>query len=627
MIRPQSLTPGSRFGRYNIIRLVGTGGTGAVYEAEHVGLKKRVAIKVLLPELAQRRDHQERFLREGEASSRVHHPHVVDVNDVGIVAEMPYLVMEYLEGRDLASLIAEQGHLPVEQLADLMVPTCAALAEAHRQGVIHRDLKPANIFLVNDPLHGLQPKIVDFGISKITDGEEMGLTTAGALLGTPSYMSPEQAKADPSISARTDQYSLGVIMLEAATGQRAFKATSMYEMLTKIVSGVFEPPRALRAEIPPEFEAIILRAMRTEPEERYPSMLDLGLALLPFAGERTRLVWDPVLRQGGRLSTSVPPRVSGGPRSTPAVPVLAPEPRSNALVIGAGVMGVLAVGVALGLFFRPSSEVLMVPPPAPHPVIAPAAAPRPSPSPRQTPSQRPSQTPTATASPSLAKVQTSTPAAAAPLAQAIAPTPTPTPTPTASPSPTPHRADCPAVTVSKAEIKLSGGKTLQLPLQRRGEILVVLDAEVGRKCPRFALTIDPAVPYAVAYPTIATLLQHTRAGVEIATDGAPIVVPAGLGAASINMLAVEITERELRFRVLVGGELPKRGSPLAEATRPLARRDTEALGRRLDALAQALPREHVVYLGATAAVPFAEVRAAAAVITSRFAELRLSWIE
>src|SRR4029077_11078898 len=141
-----TLRPGTMLGRYEIRRLVGQGGMGCVYEAQHRDLKKRVAIKTLLPSLSSNADAKERFLREGEAASRIRHPHVVDVTDVGSQGSVIYLVMEYLEGEDLARLLARQGCLTPAQAADIMLPVAAAIATAHEQGVIHRDLKPENIF-------------------------------------------------------------------------------------------------------------------------------------------------------------------------------------------------------------------------------------------------------------------------------------------------------------------------------------------------------------------------------------------------------------------------------------------------------------------------------------------------
>src|SRR5688500_6866466 len=187
------LQPGTKFGRYSIVRRLGTGGMGAVYEGLHPTLKKRVAIKVLHRRYADSELAVARFMREGEAASRIQHPNVVDVFDVGLETGMPYLVMEYLEGESLGALIDRIGRLEPQQTADVMLPVCAAVAAAHEAGVIHRDLKPENIFLAKARLGAAEPKVLDFGISKVT-GEigQLALTGTAAFLGSPYYVSPEQ---------------------------------------------------------------------------------------------------------------------------------------------------------------------------------------------------------------------------------------------------------------------------------------------------------------------------------------------------------------------------------------------------------------------------------------------------
>lgn len=287
----QLLKPGATIGRYEITRAIGAGGMGAVFEATHSDLKKRVAIKVLLPEMASNPELRTRFIREGEASARIRHPHVVDVYDVGYQDGIAFLVMEYLEGGDLSALLKKSGPLGEEAIANIMLPVCAAIAAAHREQVIHRDLKPANIFLCDERRTEPVPKVLDFGISKIVR-EDRGeaLTSSGAILGTPHYMSPEQARGRPA-NAQSDQYALGVIMYQCSTGQRPFGGDSMYEILHAIVVGAATPPTAMGAKISPAFEAVIARAMAGDPEARFSSVTELGAAVLPFAGEKARLVW------------------------------------------------------------------------------------------------------------------------------------------------------------------------------------------------------------------------------------------------------------------------------------------------------------------------------------------------
>ena len=239
-------------GRYEIRRLLGQGGMGCVYEAQHRDLKKRVAIKTLLPSLASNADAKERFLREGEAASRIRHPHVVDVTDLGSEGAVIYLVMEYLEGEDLARLLARQGFLSPAQAADIMLPVAAAIATAHEQGVIHRDLKPENIFLSRSAYGAVHPKVLDFGISKVLgDSRARALTGTAATMGTMHYLPPEQLRAAREADARSDQYGLGTILYECVTGQRAFEEDSFYLLLKKIAEGELDAPVAEAARACP----------------------------------------------------------------------------------------------------------------------------------------------------------------------------------------------------------------------------------------------------------------------------------------------------------------------------------------------------------------------------------------
>jgi len=289
-----TLRPGTLLGRYEIRRLLGQGGMGHVYEAQHRDLKKRVAIKTLLPSLASNADAKERFLREGEAASRIRHPHVVDVTDLGSEGSVIYLVMEYLEGEDLARLLARQGFLTPAQAADIMLPVAAAIATAHEQGVIHRDLKPENIFLSRSAYGAVHPKVLDFGISKVLgDSRARALTGTAATMGTMHYLPPEQLRAAREADARSDQYGLGTILYECITGQRAFEEESFYLLLKKIAEGEFTRPSLKRPGLPERMEAIVLRAMSLDPLARFESVKQLGAALLEFSSEAARFLWTP----------------------------------------------------------------------------------------------------------------------------------------------------------------------------------------------------------------------------------------------------------------------------------------------------------------------------------------------
>ena len=297
----EKLAPGTELGRYQIARLLGRGGMGTVYEAIHRDLKKRVAIKTLHPAVAATPGARARFLREGEAASRIRHPNVVDVTDVATEGSISYLVMEFLEGEDLAALIARTGPLPISKAIDLMLPVLAAIAVAHDEGVIHRDLKPENIFLARGRIGGIEPKVLDFGISKLSSsggGNTLALTGTGASMGTPYYIAPEQIRSAAGVDARSDQYALGAILYECMTGRRAHQGETIYEVIRSVGEGSFPPPRAVRPDLPVEVEQVILRAMRLDPAGRFPSVRALGRALLPFASPGPRAQWAAALEGG-----------------------------------------------------------------------------------------------------------------------------------------------------------------------------------------------------------------------------------------------------------------------------------------------------------------------------------------
>ncbi|MDO9017422.1 MAG: serine/threonine-protein kinase [Deltaproteobacteria bacterium] len=287
-----TLSAGTLFGRYQIVQLIGAGGMGAVYEALHVELNKRVAVKILAPSVARIATWRTRFLREGQTAASIHHPNVTEVFDVGEQDGMLYLVMEFMEGEDLAALLLREGALTVKRAVDLLLPVCAALSVAHEQGIVHRDLKPENIFLATSRHGGLVPKLLDFGISK-TPTVEPRITTADSLIGTPNYMSPEAAGGN-DVDARSDQYAFGVLLYECTTGKRPYDGDQLYPLLLSIVHGEALPPRAVRPDLPEAFAEVITRSMALDPAARFSAMDDLGRALLPFASRTAQGLWHPV---------------------------------------------------------------------------------------------------------------------------------------------------------------------------------------------------------------------------------------------------------------------------------------------------------------------------------------------
>jgi serine/threonine protein kinase len=286
---------GQTFGSYRIKRLIGKGGMGAVYEAVHLGLKKRVAIKTLLPARAGTANARARFLREGETASRISHPNVVTVFDMGMRDGISYLVMELLEGETLGRLMARKQRLPIEEALDLVLPVISAIAAGHDSGVIHRDLKPDNIFLARGPSVGTIPKVLDFGVARLDDLEAAPLTGERTLLGTAAYMAPEQVRGAQWATAASDQFAIGLILEEAVAGRRHGLATN---------PPVPSPDRqAMDVEgdsVGPDLGPILRRALAFAPEDRFPSMRALGRALLPLASDRTRTALVDVFQDDAR---------------------------------------------------------------------------------------------------------------------------------------------------------------------------------------------------------------------------------------------------------------------------------------------------------------------------------------
>jgi len=286
------LAPGLTLGRYQLQRRLGEGAMGTVWQALQLGLNRPVALKLLKREHAGVAPIRARFLREGEAAARIRHPHVVTVHDVGEHDGVPFLAMEFLDGENLADKIDREGALPPGEAVAIMLPVLAAVSASHEEGVIHRDLKPENIFLARHRDGSLLPKVLDFGISRVVDDRSGRVQTlADTILGTPQFMSPEQARGERDIDDRSDQYALGAVLYEMATGAMPFGDHPLYVLLDRVTKGNFPPPRKRRPELPEALESVILRAMTLDRGARFRSLRSMGAALLPFADEATRGAW------------------------------------------------------------------------------------------------------------------------------------------------------------------------------------------------------------------------------------------------------------------------------------------------------------------------------------------------
>jgi formylglycine-generating enzyme required for sulfatase activity/tRNA A-37 threonylcarbamoyl transferase component Bud32 len=281
---------GQQLGSYRVARLLGEGGMGFVLLGEHVSLKRKAAIKLLRPELAQRAEVVQRFFNEALAANQIKHPGIVDIYDYAQSDAGAYLVMEYLDGETLADVIDREDQLPLESVVLLITRIASPLAAAHDEQIVHRDLKPDNIFVLPDPDHpgDVRVKLLDFGIAKLKEVEQPSMRTAtGMVLGTPFYMSPEQCHGAREVDHRSDIYALGVIAYQLISGELPIIASGFGELLLKHQT---EAPRPLDVKalgIPEAVEAQLLRAMAKDPEARFTSATEFAQALTLAAGVRT----------------------------------------------------------------------------------------------------------------------------------------------------------------------------------------------------------------------------------------------------------------------------------------------------------------------------------------------------
>jgi serine/threonine protein kinase len=347
-------------GRYLVRRLIGEGGMGLVYEAEHVEIGRRVAVKILHSAYTRQAEVVARFRSEARAATRIGHPHIIDVFDSGTTVDgNVYFVMEYLDGTDLANLI-HRGPLPVERVVRIAREICQALAAAHKAGIIHRDMKPENVFLVDRDGAKDFVKVLDFGIAKTLEAitERQGrLTTPGMAMGTPEYMAPEQAAGAPA-DARADVFAVGAIMYEMLTGRPPHEGNTIMEVLSKKASEKPVAVETLRPDVPAELARLVVRCLSNSPDERPQSMEALASDLGRLTG--------PAPRKSVPISISMTDRV---PRNTILPYILV-------AVVG----GVSLTGVVLWRVLRletpslpPGAHVVQAPPPSA--VVAPVAPP------------------------------------------------------------------------------------------------------------------------------------------------------------------------------------------------------------------------------------------------------------
>ena len=312
-------------GRYQIVRLIEKGGMGAVYEVTHKNLGRRFAAKMLSSELSKNEEALARFRREADAIARLRHPNIVDVVDWDLMDDgSPVLVMEYLRGTTLAEQLARHGPLSWALFADIADRSLSAIQVAHAAGIVHRDLKPANIFLAVDDAGQVHPKVLDFGVSKVVDTQTM-LGTNPTILGTPSYMSPEQAEGrSREIGPATDVWAMGAVLYEMATGRMAYWGDSVPSILYMVCHGKPDAMAQYRPDAPPRLLDLIERTLTRDPEVRVrdASRLrrELRAALAPMLGGEVN--FDPLTPFPMRPPTPLP--VFPGATPAPGVPIVRP---------------------------------------------------------------------------------------------------------------------------------------------------------------------------------------------------------------------------------------------------------------------------------------------------------------
>jgi len=440
---PAGVRPGDVLaGKYRIERVLGQGGMGVVVAAHHLQLDEKVALKLLLPEALSNPEAVSRFAREARAAVKIKSEHVARVIDVGELPNgSPYMVMEYLEGSDLSVWLQQRGPLPTELAVDFVLQACEAIADAHVLGIVHRDLKPANLFCIQRSDGRLSIKVLDFGISKMTTPGALrhDMTRTTALMGSPYYMSPEQMQMAKNVDARSDLWSLGIILFELLAGRPPFDAEAVTELAIKVASAPAPLLRSLRPDAPAGLEQAIARCLEKERERRFQTVAELAIALRDFGSRNAQASVERVLgtlQQAGIWAAPPPPSSLSGPHSVPLAPARATvaswghtgsgaKPRGPAIaVIAAGallVVGLVIGGVAI-LKRGPRAAAT-----ASTAVAATAAVTAPAPSASAPPAAE------------VAPAETSS-AASTPAASTTAPAPSTRPSPAAEPATPPRPA-------------------------------------------------------------------------------------------------------------------------------------------------------------------------------------------
>ncbi|MDB5213305.1 MAG: hypothetical protein JWO86_1232 [Myxococcaceae bacterium] len=313
--------------KYRVERVLGTGGMGMVVAARHVQLGQRVALKFMLKEALADPGNAERFAREARAAVRLQSPHTAKVLDVGKLKNgEPYMVMEYLDGKDLDEVVRTNGPMPPHMAVDFMLQACEAFAEAHSLGMIHRDIKPKNLFLAQTVDGRPLVKVLDFGLAKtIGAAGDISLTATSAVFGSPQYMSPEQMRSAKDVDSRSDIWSIGVCLYELLTTRVPFDAGGLAEICAMVLKDPVEPPSKWAIGLPPDLDAVVVKCLAKDPKDRYQTVAELAFALEPWAaieGSARRIlhVMQTVQKTDMPTMMNADPNVSGhdGPKTMDA---------------------------------------------------------------------------------------------------------------------------------------------------------------------------------------------------------------------------------------------------------------------------------------------------------------------
>jgi serine/threonine protein kinase len=453
-------------GKYRVERVLGAGAMGVVVAARHLQLETQVALKFLLPAMMGHPEAVARFAREARAAVRIKSEHVARVLDVGTLdTGAPYIVMEFLEGIDLAKWLQTKGPLPVEQTSEFVLQVCEAVAEAHSLGIVHRDLKPANLFCIRRPDGVLSVKVLDFGISKVGalgSASDAAMTQAAALMGSPLYMSPEQMQSSRDVDARTDIWALGVVIYELLSGSLPFSGQTIPEICIKIATA--QPPSLdqLAPHVPAGMRAVIAKCLQKNRDQRYHDVAELAQGLSDFAPARARTSVERTTRTIQQAGLAAPPTSSpdssadsnphdrGGPGHSvaPLGRTTTGSSRRRAAMVWIGLAaGALIVVGAIALFRLSRSEPAAAAKGIVHPEPATEPHAEPLPNPGSTASAAPTAsettavlavvppvevTPKEAAKP--AKPTPRAPAAGAPKVAIVSAPPSPTPVPVAAPN-------------------------------------------------------------------------------------------------------------------------------------------------------------------------------------------------